>query len=533
MMRFSLPRSPRRWWIASLFTLILGAMGYQYFWEVDHAIANVALAVGVVLALLLAWLGMLRALSGFRRTWVALTPFLLGAISMVLLKFDGFSGEIVPQFQWRFAPTKQLSKSVGGAGAGQPDAQADGRRVSGGGRFPQYLGTGRDGKVSSERFTRPIGPSDLVLRWKVSVGAGWSGMAIDQGRLYTLEQHDSSESVRCYRTQDGELLWKRDYEARHEHLLGGLGPRSTPSIVGDRLIVAGACGNVHCLDAEKGDILWAIDLNELAGTTQETFEATVNWGRSASPLCHDGMVYLPLGGDATKECQSLIAIDLESGQERWRTGEGQISYASPSLLWLDGIPQVLWLDQDFVWSCDPATGKVLWKHPWPSRSNGDACASQPMQWSNRRVLLTKGYGQGCRVLEVRQQAVVWEATEVWSRTPLLRTKFTSALIDGKHAYGLNDGILECVALGAGKRLWRQGRYGHGQVLLVEKNLVIASESGELVIVTADPEKPEVIARLPVLQGTTWNPPAVVGSQIYLRNAQEMARVDLLTDRDSL
>jgi outer membrane protein assembly factor BamB len=156
-----------------------------------------------------------------------------------------------------------------------------------------------------------------------------------------------------------------------------------------------------------------------------------------------------------------------------------------------------------------------------------------MQIDSRRLLLTKGYGQGCRVIEVGKTDSKWQANEIWSRTPLLRTKFTSALVDGDVAYGLNDGILECVDLDAGKRLWRQGRYGHGQVLLVERKLVIVTESGELVVIAADPSKPELLARLPVLQGTTWNPLAVVGSQIYLRNAKEMARVDLQTDGDSL
>jgi|688.fasta_scaffold00054_41 outer membrane protein assembly factor BamB len=529
-----------RWWVTAAVLAMLGLLAWNLFWEFDHAVANVVMGICLFLATLVAWITLWRSSPSSRRRWVAGVPILLGIGAAGLLKFQGFNGEIVPQFQWRMAgprlspakvPTKaEATPSQLESDATDPPIAPKALTASG---FPQYLGSQRDGKVISPRFSKPIGKGDLLLRWQVAVGAGWSGVAVADNRLYTIEQHGTDESIRCYATETGQLVWKHDYPAKHENLLGGVGPRSTPSVVDDQVVAAGACGDLHCLDAQNGTVRWKLNLNELAATTQKEFEATVSWGRSASPLCHEGLVYLPLGGDLSKGCQSLIAIELVDGRERWRAGDGQIAYASPALLTLDGTPQVLWLEQEFVCSCDPKTGQLLWKHPWPSSSSGDACASQPMQIDQRRVLLTKGYGQGCRVIEVGKADSKWQANEIWSRTPLLRTKFTSALVDGDVAYGLNDGILECVELELGKRLWRQGRYGHGQVLLVEKNLVIASESGELVVVTADRSKPELLARLPVLQGTTWNPLAVVGSQIYLRNAQEMARVDLQIDNDSL
>ncbi|MFN5948504.1 MAG: PQQ-binding-like beta-propeller repeat protein [Pirellulaceae bacterium] len=529
-----------RWWVTAAVLALLGLLAWSLLWEFDHAVANVVMGICMFLATLVAWITVWRSSPSSQRKWVAGIPVLLGIAAAGLLEFQGFNGEIVPQFQWRFAGSRSKPPAIPTqVPATSPQAEANPSAppttpasLSGIG-FPQYLGVHRDGKVSSPRFSKPIGNEDLLLRWQVAVGAGWSGMALAGNRLYTIEQHGSDESVRCYATETGQLIWKHDYPAKHENLLGGVGPRSTPAVIDGQVVAAGACGDLHCLDAQTGVVRWKLNLNELAATTQKSFESTVSWGRSASPLCHEGLVYLPLGGDLAKGCQSLIAIDLESGEERWRAGDGQIAYASPALLSLDGTLQVLWLEQEFVCSCDPKTGQLLWKHPWPSSSSGDACASQPMQIDSRRLLLTKGYGQGCRVIEVGKTDSKWQANEIWSRTPLLRTKFTSALVDGDVAYGLNDGILECVDLDAGKRLWRQGRYGHGQVLLVQRKLVIVTESGELVVIAADPSKPELLARLPVLQGTTWNPLAVVGSQIYLRNAKEMARVDLQTDGDSL
>ena len=91
-----------------------------------------------------------------------------------------------------------------------------------------------------------------------------------------------------------------------------------------------------------------------------------------------------------------------------------------------------------------------------------------------------------------------------------------------HAYGLSDGILECVSLADGTRRWKGGRYGQGQVLRVGGLLLVQAESGEVVVVSCSPEKHRVLGRFAALDGQTWNTLCLAGDRLLVRNAEEAA-----------
>jgi outer membrane protein assembly factor BamB len=111
---------------------------------------------------------------------------------------------------------------------------------------------------------------------------------------------------------------------------------------------------------------------------------------------------------------------------------------------------------------------------------------------------------------------------IWRQAGLLKTKFTNVAIHDGHAYGLSDGILECVRLEDGKRRWKGGRYGQGQVLRVGGLLIVQAEDGDVVLVACRADKREELARLPALSGQTWNNPALSGDRLLVRNAEEAA-----------
>jgi len=112
--------------------------------------------------------------------------------------------------------------------------------------------------------------------------------------------------------------------------------------------------------------------------------------------------------------------------------------------------------------------------------------------------------------------------EVWHESGNLKTKFTNVVIHDGHAYGLSDGILECVRLADGKRQWKGGRYGQGQVLRVGGLLLVQAESGEVVLVEASPAKHTVRGRLGAIRGQTWNNLCLAGNRLLVRNAEEAA-----------
>lgn len=284
---------------------------------------------------------------------------------------------------------------------------------------------------------------------------------------------------------------------------------------------------VVCLDARSGELIWKRNLLERAGIDQVQAEKAVMWGRSGSPLIVDDMVVVPLGGgkENASAINSLIALDIANGEERWVAGKTQIAYASPALLTLDGIRQIVSVNEGNVTGHDIATGEVLWESPWPSKSDGDACASQPVQVDSNRILLGKGYAQGSKLILVQKpqesnqdQTKGWQAFDQWHDTRTLKTKFTNAIVFEGKAYALSDGLLECVDPTDNVRVWRGKRYGQGQILVVNGNLLVSAEDGRIVSVERESGKP--IAEMQVLEGITWNTPAVAGPFLLVRNASE-------------
>jgi outer membrane protein assembly factor BamB len=115
------------------------------------------------------------------------------------------------------------------------------------------------------------------------------------------------------------------------------------------------------------------------------------------------------------------------------------------------------------------------------------------------------------------------AQVVWRSPKVMKTKFSNVAIEGGYAYGLSDGILECVDLADGRSRWRGGRYGHGQVLLVGELLLVLSERGEVVLVEATPDRAKnVLGRFQAITGLTWNNFALYGPYLLVRNAEEAA-----------
>jgi outer membrane protein assembly factor BamB len=206
----------------------------------------------------------------------------------------------------------------------------------------------------------------------------------------------------------------------------------------------------------------------------------------------------------------------------------QIGYASPSLVTIAGRRQIVIVNESTASGHDPETGKQLWSFPWPGHSNGDACNSQPALVDDRHLLLSKGYSVGAELIEVAagSDSDEFVATSVWKIPRVLQTKFTNVVIHGEHAYGLSEEILECVELATGKRKWKSGRFGHGQVLGVGNFMIVLSEAGELSLVELNPSKFVSRGSTQAIEGKTWNNLCLYGKRLLVRNAEEAACFEL-------
>jgi outer membrane protein assembly factor BamB len=379
------------------------------------------------------------------------------------------------------------------------------------GEFPQFLGPHRnatlpDGPALSRDWkTRPP-----VKLWRQPIGAGWSGFAIAGERAVTQEQRGEEELVVCYELRTGRPLWSHADTARYFTTLAGEGPRATPGISGDKVVTLGSTGILNCLDLATGRVIW--NRNIIA----ENQSSVPEWGVAGSPLVLDGLVIVEPGG---KNGRSLVACRLTNGEFVWGGGDDAAGYSSPVTAVIGGTSQVLIFNKHAIFGHNAATGEVLWQYPWDPHQPHVAV---PVVVDGDRVLVSSGYGVGSELLKItRDNSGRFSAARLW-KTNRLKAKFNNVVIRDGYVYGLDDGVLCCLDLSTGGLKWKDGRYGHGQFLLVRDVLLITAENGEVALVDPVPTERRELARFRALDGKTWNPPALVGDLLLLRNDQEAA-----------
>jgi outer membrane protein assembly factor BamB len=241
---------------------------------------------------------------------------------------------------------------------------------------------------------------------------------------------------------------------------------------------------------------------------------------SGSPLVvEEKLIVSP--GSSPQGKGAVIAFESATGREIWRSGTHKGSYASPHLATLGGVPQVLVFDGEGISSYALADGAELWRHPW--KSDFDVNASQPLLLSETDLFITSNAG-GAR-LSVSKLDGQWSVEERW-KNRYLKGEYASPVLFQGHIYGLDLGILVCLDAETGKKKWKGGRFGHGQVLLRSGQIVILSEEGEVALVEANPEKLVLLGEFQGVEGKTWNNPSLVGSMLVIRNDKEMAAFQL-------
>jgi outer membrane protein assembly factor BamB len=491
---------------------------------VESGAANWVIVISLFVAIMAQLLWFAFA-SGHRRL-IRLLPLstVLAALAVAscALEVAGWSGAMVPSFRLRGSgsPDERLR-----APATEPPAARVDLATTTANDFPQFLGPQRNLLVADRGLARDWKARPPRMRWRQPIGAGWSAFAAVNGCAVTMEQRGPNELVTCYAAGTGQLLWSHAIQARHDSLLGGVGPRSTPTIDDGRVYALGATGILRCLDGSTGQPLWVCDLLAMYGITPEQEQKSVAWGRAASPLVVGPMVIVPAGGPPDGRKVSLVALDKVTGKKRWEGGDQQIGYSSPALMELHETQQVVIVNESSVSGHALQSGQQLWRRPWPGSSSTDANTSQAVAVGDNRILVSKGYGGGAELFRVTVDSGQWTTELLWHEN-VLKTKLTNVVIYQGHAYGLDDGILSCVEVDTGRRRWKRGRYGHGQILLVGDLLLVLAESGELFLVQPTPERHQVLGSIPVLEGVTWNNLCLHGSSLLVRNAQEAACYDL-------
>jgi outer membrane protein assembly factor BamB len=201
----------------------------------------------------------------------------------------------------------------------------------------------------------------------------------------------------------------------------------------------------------------------------------------------------------------------------WAAGEAEAGYGSPFVTTLAGRRQILAYNHRRITAHDAADGAVLWEYPW---GVGYPHVAVPVVVGADRVVFSAGYGVGSELLEIKSGADGrFVADRVW-RSLKLKAKFANPVAREGFLYGLDDGIFACLDVKDGGAQWKEGRYGHGQGLLIGDLFLLMSEGGELVLLRPTPTGPGELHRFRVFSEKTWNPIALAGDLLIVRNDQE-------------
>jgi outer membrane protein assembly factor BamB len=375
--------------------------------------------------------------------------------------------------------------------------------------WPGFRGPHRDDIVPGVRIKTDWTASPPVALWRRPVGPGWSSFAVSGGLFYTQEQRGPDEVVACYKLTTGEPVWAHRDATRFWESNGGPGPRGTPTLSNGHVYTFGATGVVNALDANDGAVVWS------RNAASDTGMKLPGWGFASSPLVVGDMVIVAAAGE-------LGAYDVATGAPRWFGPNGGDGYSSPHLVTADGVAQIVLMSAVGATSVAPADGKLLWKYSWPS----DTRIMQPVVTPDGDLLITTGDamgGGGMRRIAVAHRPAGWTAEERWTSTGL-KPSFNDSVVHNGHAFGFDGSILACIDLKDGKRAWKGGRYGNGQLVLLPDQdvLLVLSEEGQLALVKATPDQFTELARFPAIEGKTWNHPVLAGDVLLVRNGEEMA-----------
>jgi outer membrane protein assembly factor BamB len=384
--------------------------------------------------------------------------------------------------------------------------------------WPGFRGPLRDGVVRNIRIHTDWTAAPPMEMWRRPIGPGWSSFAVRGDLLYTQEQRGDDEMVSCYRVSTGQPVWRHRDAVRFYESNGGAGPRGTPTLHEDRVYAVGATGILKVLDALTGKRVWSRNIAE------DTKRAVPYWGIASSPLIVDNLVIAASAG-------TLIAYDIASGDLKWKGPSYGASYSSPHLMTLDGVEQVVLLGGPGAISVTPADGKVLWIHKWEPGP-----MVQPAMTEDGDILVnnvTATGGVATRRLHVTRGADGWNLEERWTSTGL-KPNFNDFVVHNGHAYGFDNNILAAINLETGQRVWKGGRYGNGQLVLLKDQdaLLVTSEDGELAVVSATPDKYTEVAKIRIFESKTWNHPVIVRDVLLVRNGEEMAafKLPVIVDR---
>ena len=398
--------------------------------------------------------------------------------------------------------------------------------------WPQWRGPNRDAKADG--FTAPATwPKELTQKWKVSVGDGVATPALVGDKLYVFARQDGNEVIRCLNAETGAEIWQEKYETAGVSGPASRfsGPRSSPAVVDGKVVTLGVQGILCCFDAATGKKLWS----------KEDYSGDVpRFATSSSPIVVDGLCIAQLGGG---DNGAIVAYDLVTGDEKWKSSGDSPAYGSPVLMTVNDTKVIITPTDKNMVAVGVADGKILWKVPY---AQGRYNAATPIIDGQTVIYALQGTTAEKMALEGSEIA----SEKLWNNSDNSLMFNTPVLKDGL-IFGLsNVNSMFCVHAETGETAWaaplgggeqqkpaaeqgkggrRGGRGGrgmgggggYGSVVDAGSVLFGLTPAGELVVFEPTDKEFKQLARYKVAEGSTYAYPVVAGKRVYIKDADSV------------
>jgi len=376
--------------------------------------------------------------------------------------------------------------------------------------WPQFHGPTRNNTTTETAWQTAWSPEGPQVAWRAQAGMGMASFAVVDGRVFTAgNDGENQDSIWCLNLADGRVLWRHDHPCRspaHVMPIVPGGPCATPCVGGGRVFSVSREGDVLCLDAAKGMLLWQKSL------LKDFHGRRPVYGYAGSALLSQGRLFLDAGGDEG----STVCLDAETGAVVWATGSGEAGYATPVLAEFGSKMRLIMFKGRELVALDPKDGSVIASHP---TTTNDFCnCATPMIGSDGTIFISHTGNDGSSGLRFDGTTF----TVAWN-VPDLGLLYNSGVPWGKNALmvfndarrGVND--LRCINFATGKALWQSADVAKGTAILSGDRLIVLSTAGELQLCQPGDGGITVLSRAPVLSGKCWVLPVLSGKHLLCRN----------------
>jgi outer membrane protein assembly factor BamB len=378
--------------------------------------------------------------------------------------------------------------------------------------WPQFLGPKREAHSTETGLLKSFPRAGPKVLWERDLGQGYSSPVIAGDHLFQFHRVGDKDTLDCLNASTGKALWTFSYETNYSDGYGkGDGPRATPIVTDKHVYLLAADGRLHCVDREKGTKVWLNALHDNYRVPASFF------GVGTTPILDGDNLYVNVGGKGS----GIVAINRNTGKEVWKTLDDKASYSSPVVATFDGKKRLVFFTRTGLAIVDPSDGKVTHQKRWRARINASVNAAAPVVVGDE-VFLSTCYDTGAILLRVGKE----DLTTIWSNDESLSSHFSTPVHHDGHLYGFHGRQEEgtqfrCVEWKTGKVKWSREGFGCGSLILADGQLIVLSESGDLVLVEPTPKEYREKVRAKVLDGPVRAHLALANGNLYCRDNKKL------------